>query len=93
MRRVGARELKKHTGAVIERGQRGERLLLTRRGSPLAIITSIDQDVFDELLNREAADAAPLAWLPRPSNKLGAASYWFRSHSRPERFQTEAGFS
>ncbi len=63
MRRVGARELKQHTGAVIERVQRGERLLLTHRGSPIAIITPIDQDAFDELLNREAADAESLAWL------------------------------
>jgi prevent-host-death family protein len=63
MRRVGARELKQHTGAVIERVQRGERLLLTHRGSPIAIITPIDQDAFDELLNREAADTESLAWL------------------------------
>ena len=63
MRRVGARELKQHTGAVIERVQRGERLLLTHRGTPIAIITPIDQDAFDELLNREAAGAESLAWL------------------------------
>jgi prevent-host-death family protein len=63
MRRVGARELKQHTGAVIERVQRGERLLLTHRGSPIAIITPIDRAAFDELLNREAADAESLAWL------------------------------
>jgi prevent-host-death family protein len=63
MRRVGARELKQHTGAVIERVQRGERSLLTHRGSPIAIITSIDQDAFGERLNREAANAESLAWL------------------------------
>jgi prevent-host-death family protein len=63
MKRIGARELKQHTGAVLERVQRGERLLLTHRGSPIAIITPIDQAAFDELLNREAADAESLGWL------------------------------
>jgi len=63
MRRVAARELKQHTGAVIERVQRGERLLLTHRGNPIAIITPIDHAAFEELLNREAADAESLSWL------------------------------
>ena len=36
-------ELKQHTGAVIARLQRGERLLLTHRGSPIAVISPIDQ--------------------------------------------------
>ena len=63
MRRVAARELKQHTGAVIERVQRGERLLLTHRGNPIAIITPIDRAAFDEILNREAADAESLSWL------------------------------
>ena len=43
MERVGASELKQHTGAVIARLQRGERLLLTHRGSPIAVISPIDQ--------------------------------------------------
>ena len=63
MRQVGAPELKQHTGAVIERVQRGERLLLTHRGNPIAIITPIDRAAFDEILNREAADAESLTWL------------------------------
>ena len=63
MRRVGARELKQHTGAVIERVQRGERLLLTHRGSPIAIITPIAQDAFGGRLYREAANAESPAWL------------------------------
>jgi prevent-host-death family protein len=72
MKRVGARELKQHTGAVIERVQRGERLLLTHRGSPIAIITPIDRAAFEELLEREAADAESLAWL-----RAGEAAFAF----------------
>ena len=41
MERVAARELKQHTGEIIERVQRGERLLLTHRGNPVAIISLI----------------------------------------------------
>ena len=73
MKRVGARELKQHTGAVIERVQRGERLLLTHRGSPVAIISPFDPAAFDELLNREAAGAESLAWL-KASNT--AFAFW-----------------
>lgn len=43
MERVGASELKQHTRAVIARLQRGERLLLTHRGSPIAVISPVDQ--------------------------------------------------
>jgi prevent-host-death family protein len=63
MKLISARELKQHTCAVIERVQRGERLLLTHRGNPIAIITPIDRAAFDELLNREAANAESLSWL------------------------------
>jgi prevent-host-death family protein len=63
MQRIGARELKQHTGAVIERIQKGERLLLTHRGSPIAIITPINSAAFDQLLDHEAEAAESLAWL------------------------------
>ena len=63
MRRIGARELKRHTGDVIDRLQRGEELLLTHRGNPIAIITPINTARLEQLLEREAEDAAALGWL------------------------------
>ena len=73
MQQIGARELKQHTGEVIERIQRGERLLLTHRGSPIAIITPIDRAAVDQLLDREAEDAASLAW---PGASESAFGFW-----------------
>jgi antitoxin (DNA-binding transcriptional repressor) of toxin-antitoxin stability system len=63
MRQVGARELKQHTGAVIAHLRRGERLLLTHRGSPIAIIAPIDPDALADLLERAAVRAETVSWL------------------------------
>ena len=63
MRQVGARELKQHTGDVIARLRRGERLLLTHHGTPIAVIAPLDPDALAELLEREAARAETVGWL------------------------------
>ena len=88
MQQIGARELKQHMGEVIERIQRGERLLLTYRGSPTAIITPIDRAAFDQLLDREAEDAASLAWLAVSESAFefwdnAEDQDWDRVQSRP----------
>lgn len=65
MYRVGARELKQHTGEIIERVRSGERVVLTLRGSPVAVISPIDQDVLEEALKEETkrAEKESLGWL------------------------------
>ena len=63
MERVGARELKQHTGEVIARIQRGERLLLTHRGTPIGVIAPLDQVAVEATIEREADRAESLAWL------------------------------
>ncbi len=65
MYRVGARELKQHTGEIIERVRNGERVVLTMRGSPIAVISPIDQDALEETLKEEAkrAEKESLGWL------------------------------
>jgi prevent-host-death family protein len=88
MQRIGARELKQRTGQVIERIQRGERLLLTHRGSPIAIITPINRAAFDQLLEREAHDAESLAWLGASESAFGfwdnaEDEDWDKVQSRP----------
>ena len=73
MRQVGARELKQHTGAIIARLRNGERLLLTPRGSPIAVIAPLDPDALANLLEREADRVEAIGWL-RASE--GAFGFW-----------------
>ena len=63
MERVGARELKQHTGEVIARLQRGERLLLTLRGTPIAVLSPLDRQAVEDTVDQEAAKAESLGWL------------------------------
>ncbi len=63
MRTVGARDLKQHTGEVIARVRSGERLVLTVRGRPVAVIAPIDQGVLDAAIARELAKAEGEGWL------------------------------
>jgi prevent-host-death family protein len=70
---VGARDLKQHTGQVIARVRGGERLLLTVRGQPVAIIAPIDQRSLDAAMDEEARKAESLGWL---ATAEGAFSFW-----------------
>lgn len=65
MYRVGARELKQHTGEIIERVRKGERVVLTLRGNPVAVISPIDQEALEEALSEETrrAEREALGWL------------------------------
>jgi prevent-host-death family protein len=62
---VGARELKQHTGEIIERVRGGERVLLTMRGEPVAVISPVDRGAIDEAVQIEAqrAEKESLGWL------------------------------
>ena len=73
MQQLGARELKQHTGAVIARLRRGERLMLTHRGSPIAVIAPLASDALAELLEREADRAEMAGWLEASE---GAFAFW-----------------
>ena len=75
MERVGARELKQHTGEIIERVRMGERVLITHRGEAVAVISPIDQEALSEALASEAARAEKetLGWLAASES---AFSFW-----------------
>ena len=73
MQRVQARELKQHTGAIIDRVRRGERFLLTHRGTPIAVIMPMNRAAVDTLLDPETAHAALLGLL-RPCES--ALAFW-----------------
>ena len=75
MRRVGTRELKQHTGEIIESVRMGERVMLTLRGEPVAVISPIDREALEEAIDSEAerAERESLGWLAMSE---GAFSFW-----------------
>ncbi|CAN5782072.1 hypothetical protein BH18ACT11_BH18ACT11_15460 [soil metagenome] len=75
MERVGARELKQHTGEIIERVKMGERVLITHREEAIAVISPIDQKAVQDALTSEAvrAERETLGWLAASE---GAFSFW-----------------
>ena len=75
MERVGARELKQHTGEILERVRMGERVLITHRGEAVAVISPIDREAVEEALISEAKRAEQES-LGRLAASEGAFSFW-----------------
>src|SRR6266511_4793960 len=73
MNTVGARDLKQHTGEVIARVRSGERLLLTVRGRPVAVIAPIDQQALEAAISREAQKVEDGGWLAAAED---AFTFW-----------------
>lgn len=72
---VGTRELKQHTGEIVERVRRGERVLLTLRGEPVAVIFPVERRAIEEAIETEAekADKESLGWLATSDSSF---SFW-----------------
>jgi prevent-host-death family protein len=72
---VGARELKQHTGEIVERVRKGERILLTLRGEPVAVISPLDGSAIEEAVEIEArrAERESLGWLGASETSF---SFW-----------------
>lgn len=72
---VGSRELKQHTGEIIERVRSGERVLLTMRGEPVAVISPVDRGAIEKAVQSEAekAEKESLGWLAASQE---AFSFW-----------------
>ena len=75
MRSVGTRELKQHTGEIVERVHNGERVILTLRGEPVAVISPLDGDAIREAVESEArrVERESLGWLAASESSL---SFW-----------------
>lgn len=75
LRRVGARELKQHTGEIVERVRNGERVLVTLRGEPVAVISPVDRRAIEEAVESEArrAEQESLNWLAASESSF---SFW-----------------
>ena len=87
MYRVGARELKQHTGEIIERVRKGERVVLTLRGNPVAVISPLDAGALEDALGEEAvkAERESLGWLA-----AGESSFGFWDNEEDEAWDTVA---
>lgn len=70
---VEARELTSDSEALVARLKRGERLILTHSGSPIAFISPITSDEAQRPAPRESADAEGVAWLAASE---GAFGFW-----------------
>jgi prevent-host-death family protein len=72
---VGARELKQHTGEIVERVRNGERVLVTLRGEPVAVISPVDRRAIEEAVEAEAerAERESLGWLAASESSF---SFW-----------------
>ena len=72
---VGARELKQHTGEIVARVRNGERVLLTLRGEPVAVISPINRKAIEDAVETEAgrAERESLGWLAASE---GSFSFW-----------------
>ncbi len=73
--RVGARELKQHTGEIVKRVRNGERVLVTLRGEPVAVISPVDRRAIEEAVESEArrAEQESLNWLAASESSF---SFW-----------------
>jgi prevent-host-death family protein len=73
--RVGARELKQHTGEIVERVRNGERILVTLRGEPVAVISPVDRQAIEQAVEAEAerAEREALGWLAASESSF---SFW-----------------
>ena len=72
---VGTRELKQHTGEILKRVRNGERVILTLRGEPVAVISPLDQNAIEEAVEIDArrAERESLGWLATSESSF---SFW-----------------
>ena len=72
---VGTRELKQHTGEIVERVRNGERVILTLRGEPVAVISPLDRGAIEEAIEIDArrAERESLGWLAMSESSF---SFW-----------------
>ncbi len=50
MKFVGGRELRNHTGKVLRAVQEGEKVILTKRGKPVAALVPLEEDEVKRLV-------------------------------------------
>src|SRR5215203_2130208 len=72
---VCARELKQHTGEIVQRVRDGERVIVTLWGEPVAVISPVDRSGIHEAVETEArrAERESLGWLATSED---AFTFW-----------------
>jgi len=74
LKTVGSRELKNRLGSYLKRVRRGERLIVTDRGEPVAQLTPVDAEpLVKKTLDEFHAELAARGLLRLATGKLGPA--------------------
>ena len=83
MRTVSAREANQHFSRLLEDAAKGEEVIITRRGVPVAkLVPVVDTNAEIE---RERRKAAALAWFKSGALKGGVVADWTREELYEER--------
>lgn len=83
MRTVSAREANQHFSRLLEDAAKGEEVIITRRGVPVAkLVPVVDTNA---AIERERRKAAALAWFKSGALKGGVVADWTREELYEER--------
>jgi prevent-host-death family protein len=74
VQRIGTRELKQHTGEIIARVQRGEQVIITLRGQPVAVLVPIEQSYLEAITPEAGRAKQEALWWLKASES--AFNFW-----------------
>ncbi len=83
MATVGVRELKNHLTRYLQRARAGERVVITDRGEPVAILAPLPETVSAETVDESLARLAGLGALSLPSRRLAKRRSRVRVRGEP----------
>ncbi len=73
---IGIRELKARTSEVIERSEKGERFLVTKRGKPVSILLPLDDSEFEDFILANSPELVRLVKRAERDLALGRTVSW-----------------
>ncbi len=73
---IGIRELKARASEVIERSEKGERFLVTKRGKPVSILLPLDDSEFEDFILANSPELVRLRERARREYEQGRAIPW-----------------
>jgi prevent-host-death family protein len=73
---IGIRELKARASEVIERSEKGERFLVTKRGKPVSVLLPIDDTDFEDFILANSPELVRLVRRAERDLALGRTVSW-----------------
>ncbi len=73
---IGIRELKARASEVIERSEKGERFLVTKRGKPVSVLLPIDDSDFEDFILANSPELVRLVRRAERDLALGRTVSW-----------------